>query len=193
MELVSFCINKGIEILAIQEHRILFKSDDPIRRERFGNGWYFIHTSADDKGGGGVGFLVSARIYNFLNSVKSVNSRILQINVRDGNKIASCFYSVYSPTLCAEIEVVEQFYSDLSGSVSELETAVILFILGDFNAVIQVSGDVLFSPNTSDNRNTNLLLEFILSHDLVPANTLYQKNRTLVSFYGPKNRRVLLY
>ena len=121
-----------------------------------------------------------------------MNSRILQINIRDGNKIASCFYSVYSPTSCAEIEVVEEFYSYLSGSVSELAAAVILFILGDFNAMLQVSGDVLFSPNTSDNRNTNLLVDFILSHDLVPANTLFQKNRTFVSFYGPKNRRVLL-
>ena len=61
MVLVSYCIDKGIEILAIQEHRILLKSDDPIRMEQFGNGWYFLYTSADDKGGGDVGFLVSAR------------------------------------------------------------------------------------------------------------------------------------
>ena len=161
-------------------------------RERFGNGWYFVYTSADEKGGGGVGFLISARVYKFVCSVKSVSPRILQINIKDFNKIRSCFYSIYSPTSCADVSLAEEFYLDLSGSVSALAAAVILFILGDFNAMLQVSGDVLFSPNTSDNRNTNMLVDFLLSHDLVPANTLFQKMRSLVSFYGPKNRRVLL-
>ena len=192
MELVSYCIQKEIEILAIQEHRIHFNSADPIRRERFGNGWFFVYTSADDKGGGGVGFLISARVYKFINSVKSVSPRILQINIKDYNKIASCFYSIYSPTSCAEVGLVEEFYSALSDSVSGLAAAVILFILGDFNAMLPVSGDVLFSPNIHDNRNTNMLVDFLLSHDLVPVNTLFQKRRSLVSFYGPNNRRVLL-
>ena len=74
----------------------------------------------------------------------------------------------------------------LSGSVSELAAAVILFILGDFNAMLQVSGDVLFSPNNSDNRNSNMLIDFVLSHKLVQVNKLFRKSRSLVSFYGPK-------
>ena len=79
-ELVCYCIAKDIEVLAIQEHRIHFKSDDPIRRECFGNEWYFIYSAADAKGVGGVGFLVSARVYKFMNSVKSIYPRILQLN-----------------------------------------------------------------------------------------------------------------
>ena len=89
-------------MLAIQEHRIVFKSDDPIRKEVFGNGWVFIYTTADEKGGGGVGFLVSARVYKFVTSIKSISPRILQLNIKDQAKIASCFYCIYSPTSCAE-------------------------------------------------------------------------------------------
>ena len=70
--------------------------------------------------------------------------------------------------------------------------AVILFIMGDFNAQLQVDGTVCFSPNVTDNDNSELLVDFVREHDLVPANTLFQKRRSLVSFYGPNKRRVLL-
>ena len=177
-ELICYCVRKGIEILAIQEHRIFFESDDPIRKEFFGNGWVFIYTSADEKGGGGVGFLVSARVYKFIINVKSISPRILQLNIKDHAKIASCFFSIYSPTSCADLEVVEDFYSVLSSSVSDVPTAVILFILGDANAMLK-NGDesVLFSPNTTENQNSSLLLDFMQSHGLVAANTLFRKSR----------------
>ena len=89
-----------------------------MRREQFGNGWYFIYSSADSKGGGGVGFVISARVCKFISSVKSVCPRVMQVNIRDGYKVVSCFYSVYSPTSCAELDVVEKFYSNFSESVS---------------------------------------------------------------------------
>ena len=191
-ELVCYCIHKEIEVLAIQEHRIYFVSDDPIRREQFGNGWYFIYSTADSKGGGGVGFLISARVYKFVSSVKSVSPRVMQVNIRDGYRVASCFYSIYSPTSCAEPEVVEEFYNVLSESVSIIPAATILFIMGDFNAMLQVDGSVLFSPNKTENSNSELLVDFLRTHSLVPANTLFQKRRSQVSFYGPKGRHVLL-
>jgi hypothetical protein len=183
-ELISYCVRKGVEILAIQEHRIVFKSDDPIRKEHYGNGWVFIYTTADEKGVGGVGFLISARVYKFITSIKSISSRILQVNVKDHAKVASAFFSVYSPTSCAELEVVENFYDVLSEAVRLIPIATILFISGDFNAMLQ-SGDgpVLFSPNTEDNQNASLLVDFINSHDLVPANTLFRK-KPQYSFYG---------
>jgi hypothetical protein len=190
-ELVCYCVREGIEILAIQEHRILFKSDDPIRKEHYGNDWVFLYTTADDKGGGGVGFLISSRVYKFISSVKSVSSRILQLNVRDHAKIASCFYSIYSPTSCSELDIVEEFYNVLSSSVSTIPMATILFIMGDTNAMLLKEGSVLFTPNDSSNRNTEMLVDFIQLHGLIAANTLFQK-KSQVSFYGPKRRRVLL-
>ena len=36
-ELVCYCVDRKIEVLAIQEHRIIFKSDDPIKKEKYGN------------------------------------------------------------------------------------------------------------------------------------------------------------
>ena len=86
----------------------------------------------------------------------------------------------------------EEFYSVLNQSVSLVPMVVSLFIMGDFNAQLQVDGPVLFSPNKEDNANSELLMDFMHAYDLVPANTLFQKRRTLVSFYGPNKRRVLL-
>ena len=50
---------------------------------------------------------------------------------------------------------------------------------------------VLFSPNKKENQNSSLLIDFIQSHDLIAANTLFQK-KSQFSFYGPRNRKVLL-
>ena len=191
-ELVYFCIERNCEFLAVQEHRIVFKSEDPIKREVFGNGWIFIYTSADEKGGGGVGFFISARVYKFVTTIKSLCPRILQVNVKDHAKIASSFYAAYSPTSCAELEVVEEFYSILSSSVTLVPAGTILFIMIDGNAMLQPKdASVLFSPNTTENQNSSLLLEFMQSHDLVAANTLFRK-KSQFSFYGPNGRKVLL-
>ena len=191
-ELVCYSVKNGIEVFAIQEHRIVFKSDDPIRKEHYGNQWVFLYTTADEKGGGGVGFLVSARVYKFVTSVKSISPRILQLKIKDHAKIASCFYCIYSPTSCAELEVVEDFYSALSGSVEIIPAAIILFILGDFNAMLQKGeASVRFSPNVAENQNSSLLVDFIQSNGLVAANTLFCK-KSQFSFYGPKGRKVLL-
>ena len=190
-ELVSHCVRKGIEVLAIQEHRIVFVSEDPIKKEVYGNDWVFLYTSADAKGVGGIGFLVSSRVYKFVNSIKSISSRVLQLNIRDHDKIASCFYSVYSPTSCAEIEVVEKFYSDLSGSVTALSLSTLVFIMGDFNAMLVAKKSVLFSSNKLENQNSSLLSDFIETHDLVAVNTIFRKHN-MVSFYGPKKRKALL-
>ena len=63
-ELVCYCTNKNIEVLAIQEHRIIFQSEDPIRKEKYENDWYFIYTSADEHGGGG------GRVFNFISNIQ---------------------------------------------------------------------------------------------------------------------------
>ena len=60
--MVCYCLMKGIEGFAIQEHRICSKPDDPLRREQFGDSCYFIYSSADTRGVGGVGFLISGRV-----------------------------------------------------------------------------------------------------------------------------------
>ena len=61
--MVCYCVRKGIEVLAIQEHRIVVVSEDPINKEVYRNDWVFLYTSADAKGIGVIGFLVSSRIY----------------------------------------------------------------------------------------------------------------------------------
>ena len=65
-ELVSYCFEKQIGILAIQQHRIHFPTnpgDDPVVYKCLGKGWWFIYTSATVKGHGGIGFIVSPKFY----------------------------------------------------------------------------------------------------------------------------------
>ena len=84
-------------------------------------------------------------------------------------------FIVYSPTSCADIEAVEKFYNILETSVNTLSAAVLLFIMGDFNAMLQSEGSVLYSPNISENRNSSFLLDFIQTHNLNVVNTLFKK------------------
>ena len=56
---------------------------------------------------------------------------------------------------------------------------------------MQCFSEVMFSSNPSENRNSDLLINFIQSHDLIAANTLFRK-KSQVRFNGLNNRKVLL-
>ena len=72
-----------------------------IKWERYGNNWHCIFSTAESSNNttiGGVGFLISSRIYKCITTIKSIDPRILQLNIKDHSKISSTFFTVYSPT-----------------------------------------------------------------------------------------------
>ena len=70
------CTDAGIDIVGIQEHRLITTnpteelwSDD--------KNWVFVYSTALDQRKGGVGILMSGQMYKCLQSVKSVSNRII--------------------------------------------------------------------------------------------------------------------
>jgi exonuclease III len=193
-ELVYFCFQHQISILAIQEHSIYFDSTEEPVRTMFLGGWRFIYSSASAKGCGGVGFIISAFAYHKLDGFKLINNRILRLQFSYSKKLKSFFYSVYSPTAEADEDIVASFYNDLSDDLHEIGRGQFPFLLGDFNAILTVaSGHAKFSPSLNSNKNSVLFEDFLKEHSLVAANTQFQKKPyQLVTFCGPNNRRVCL-
>ena len=73
------CSNVGIDIIGIQEHRLITKesteelwSDDKT--------WVLVYSSTTDQRQGGVGLLMSRHIYKFLQSVTPVTKRIISVS-----------------------------------------------------------------------------------------------------------------
>ena len=80
---------------------------------------------------------------------------------------------VYAPTSNAE---VEWFYEDLQDLLELTPKKDVLFIIGDWNAKVGVTGKFgLGVQNESGQR----LIEFCKVNTLVIANTLFQQHKTL--------------
>ena len=199
-ELIYYCIKKDIGCLAIQEHRRYFEvkpDGDPICHERLGNGWWFVYTSAFKEGAtGGVGFLLSHKYYSNLCSINSFSLRILQIKLKGiSDAFTTSLFSIYSPTSAESTpeEDVVSFYSDLSIAVESIPNRDLLFILGDFNAMLLRSNEYPNCANTTENRNSQYLKEFLFQFNLTAASLCFTKTRASRStFYGPNNRCVTL-
>ena len=82
LEPVTQFLESGMEILGIQEHRIVHQ--EPIRIEKFKEGAALVTVSAWRNGAGaatgGVGFLLSRRAYDSVSLIKPYGSRVLTIS-----------------------------------------------------------------------------------------------------------------
>ena len=70
-ELAAYTVENNVNILAIQEHRIHFEDGDPVRRFELGKGWMLLAASASATGVGGVGFIVSPRVRQAIDSCRA--------------------------------------------------------------------------------------------------------------------------
>ena len=152
---LNLLINKFIlQIVCIQEHRLLHKENDPeiISHEV-----------------GGVGLTVQKQLLPILTSIKKVNDPILIATFRGNPK--TVIISCYSPHNHAPIDEVEAFYEQLSNVISTIPPHNNLIIGGDFNA--RITGK--FSYHQLANRNGELMEEFLQQHHLLAGNTQFQK------------------
>ena len=77
-ELLYYCILRNIQVLAIQEHKLLIKdSDEKFIRRRLPLGWWFIYSSAtltcNNIPVGGVGFLLFPIAYKNICSINKIS------------------------------------------------------------------------------------------------------------------------
>ena len=94
-----------MEILGIQEHRIVYQ--EPIRIEKFKKGVRLVTVSAWRNGAGastgGVGFLLTSRAYDAISLIKPYGSRVLMISFNGDPRLTTII--AYSPTEAAPAEV----------------------------------------------------------------------------------------
>lgn len=195
-ELCAICEMKNISILLIQEHRIYFdntNNDDPIRKMHIGKGWYFYYTSASPQDVGGIGIMLSPFAISTLDSVISINERIMQLQFSsnyESTTFKTSLFNIYSPTSASNKYIIEDLYDILHECCDKIPKGNLLIVGGDFNATILPKKNV-YSASRSENRNSYYLQEFMSQIELTAINTLFQKpKRKLITFHGTKNRKV---
>lgn len=99
-----------------------------------------------------------------------------------GNPITTVIV-VYSPTNVAPSEEVE----DLTTAVRNVPAHNFLAILCDFNAKIGPD-DAPFPSHDSTNRNGTYLTALLMEHDLLAANTMFQKRTDEMDLPRPSLR-----
>ena len=125
------CSDVGIDIIGIQEHRLITEepteelwSDD--------KNWVIGYSSATDQRQGGVSLLMSKHIYKCLQSVTPVTKRIISATFHGNPKLTVT--SVYAPTECSLPDDKDDFYNDLNNHLEQMKPHNIHLVVGDFNA-----------------------------------------------------------
>ena len=111
-----YCILRNIQVLAIQEHKIIIKdSDELLIRRILYFGWQFIFLSAtitsDIIPFGDVGFILSPTAYNNRCAISKMSDMILLILFGLYSNFKADVISFLSTTFVSSIDDVEQFYS----------------------------------------------------------------------------------
>lgn len=165
----------GIEILGIQEHRIVLPDPDNIEYRTIGSGYFVISSgwrNESQASQGGVGLLIGRRAKKALLDVKRISARVLRADF-DGNPRTTVLVA-YSPTNCAEESDVEEFYRTLRNTLQDIPAHNFLNVLADFNA--RIGPEV--APHTYHdltNRNGEYLADLLMEFGLIPANAMFQK------------------
>ena len=166
-QLFTGCVDAGVDIVGIQEHRLITPnpteelwSDD--------RNWVLVYGSATQQRQGGVGILLSKSIYKCLQRVEAITERILFATFHGNPQLSITV--VYAPTECAPSAAKEDFYTSLADHLDQVKRHNIHLILGDFNARVGVDSHVAhpvivgrhcFHDSTNDNgeRLVNLCQE----------------------------------
>ena len=193
-ELVAEAESSEIDILCIQEHRIIHDDAD-FKHHSLGKGWVFVTATAwkntANASNGGVGMLLSPRANKSLKNIEKISPRIMTATFF-GNPALSVI-CCYSPTNCSEANVAEAFYETLADVQKVIPKHNVLVTCGDFNAKVQEQDVFKRSFNTETNKNGNLLLDLTVENEMIPLNTYFLKKASkLWTFTCPNHTRALI-
>ena len=180
-----------LDVVALSETRLL---EEGQRREQD----YTFFWKGYDAGRPhlhGVGFAIKNKLLPSLAELPvGINERLMTLRVPlDRNKHATII-SAYAPTLDAEHEVKEAFYSRLDTTLSAIPREDKIILLGDFNARVGRDANIwngTIGREGIGNVNTNgtMLLSKCAEHDLIITNTLFQqKDKLKVSWQHPRSK-----
>ena len=126
-----------------------------------------------------------------------MGARCLAIRIAASPFPAVVLIAVYAPTATPgkESEVLP-FHAQLSAFITSLDSNTPYVILGDLNATLapnSAKGCRFPTTNDTANLNTPHLTNFILSHNIFTVSRSFQRRcRDLVTFHGPRSRKVAL-
>ncbi|RXN37861.1 LINE-1 retrotransposable element ORF2 [Labeo rohita] len=175
-QLIHGCIEQGIEIVAIQEHRWQTNQQVDIYLEILDerNIWRFDFCSATPKGQGGVGILMNSRLSKSLISTEKISERIMVAHFA-GNPVTTLIIA-YAPTEDKSDSEKDKFYEDLQKCTKDIPIHNVLIILGDFNARIgkdnHLSNPKTIGPHVfheESNENGKRLVDFCEMANMRPV------------------------
>ena len=138
-----------------------------------------------------VVIMVNKRVRNAVPGCNLKNDRMISVRLQ-GKPFNITVIQFYAPTSNAEVAEVERFYEDLQGLLELTPNKDVLFIIGDWNAIVGsqetpgVTGKFgLGIRNEAGQR----LIEFCRENTLVIANTLFQQHkRRLYTWTSPDDQ-----
>lgn len=105
--LVRFCRERNVDALAVQEHRIRVPdSNGMVLTAKIGD-FTFAFTTADPKGNGGVGWLLSPKLADKA-KVRSLHHRVITASVKDNN-FTTHLVSGHAPHAGHDDQIYEEF------------------------------------------------------------------------------------
>ena len=169
--------DSGVQILGIQEHRIVHSTE--IEYQDLGN-CYLITSSAwrtsNGAATGGVGIALDKKaVFDSLTSVYRHDRRTIVANFA-GNPAVTVI-ATYSPTEGADIIEAEDYYGSLNEAIKQIPAHNMLYMVGDLNAHISPTGKWTSYHQGPANRNGRLLEDLLLERGLEICNTRFQKRR----------------
>ena len=178
-----------VDITTLQETRL---ADSGTLREKDYT-FFWQGKSFDEPRQHGVGFAVRNNLLNMVEPGNSGSERLLTLRL---NTTAGpvTLVSVYAPTLSATPDTKDEFYDQLSATISNISDKEQLILLGDFNA--RVGADQRSWPSCLGefgigkmNDNGQRLLELCAYHNLCIANSFFKtKPQHKVSWRHPRSK-----
>ena len=162
----------NIEILGISELQWIgmrkFNSDD-----------HYIYCGQQSLRRNGVALIVNKRVQNAVLGCNLINDRMISVHFQ-GKPFNTTVIQVYTPTSNTEEAEVERFYEDLQDLLELTPKKEVLFIIGDWNAIVgsqETPGVTGKFGLAIQNEAGQRLIEFCQEKALVIANTLFQQHK----------------
>ena len=178
-----------VDIATLQETRL---ADSGTLKEKDYT-FFWQGKSSEQRREHGVGFAVKNSLLNKVEPGSNSSERLmtLHLNTTEG---PATLISVYAPTLSASPEAKDEFYENLSSTLSNIPSTEHLFLLGDFNARVGADNDSWPSclghfGVGKMNDNGQRLLELCSFHELCVTNSFFRtKPQHKFSWQHPRSK-----
>ena len=161
---------KNICIAALSETRLA--GTGQLEEVIGGYTFYWIGKPTEELRHSGVGFAIRNDIARKLVSLpEGIDDRLMLLRLPTGKNSFATFFSCYAPTLSAEPDAKESFYSKLREQLHRVPVQDQLYVLGDFNA--RVGADYLIWKNVLGKHGVGKQVQTGSSYSHFAVNSTY--------------------